>query len=202
MNCSGGEEVLKSEGSDLHDVADVEGVYPLILVEVAEDVFHVSIADLETHAAAQSRIRFRLARFGDIYWREHSGLRADRALQAVMPLRQGSRAGNTTLSLGRVILQGNLLQHVLEDWEQLDSRFLQQGEAEIGNQADLFQGLLLDQLLREVAAEAFSVVDQEVGNHDSLIGVQGGLLVLVDLRVQRTDLHVCLALVFQHFQLE
>ena len=35
-----------------------------------------------------------------------------------------------------------------------------------------------------------------------LVGMQGRFLVLVDLREQGTDLHVRLALVFQHLQFE
>ena len=43
-------------------------------------------------------------------------------------------------------------------------------------------------------------MDQVVSNHDGLVCVQGCIFVLVDLRVEGTDLHVSLALIFEHLE--
>lgn len=48
LNRSWGEEVLESEWSNLHDVSDVKRVDPLVLVQVAKDVFHVSVSNLQS----------------------------------------------------------------------------------------------------------------------------------------------------------
>ena len=41
-----------------------------------------------------------------------------------------------------------------------------------------------------------------MSDHDGLVRVQGCVFVLVDLRVEGTDLHVSLALVFEHLEFE
>ena len=43
-------------------------------------------------------------------------------------------------------------------------------------------------------------MNQVVSNHDSLVCVQGCIFVLVDLRVEGTNLHVSLALILEHLE--
>eukprot|EP00354_Favella_ehrenbergii_P003012 CAMPEP_0170453494 /NCGR_PEP_ID=MMETSP0123-20130129/2059_1 /TAXON_ID=182087 /ORGANISM="Favella ehrenbergii, Strain Fehren 1" /LENGTH=129 /DNA_ID=CAMNT_0010715889 /DNA_START=3398 /DNA_END=3786 /DNA_ORIENTATION=- len=66
LNRCGREEVLQGERSNLHDVANVERVDPLVLVQVSQDVLHVCVAHLQGHAAAQSRVSLRLRRLDDV----------------------------------------------------------------------------------------------------------------------------------------
>lgn len=96
-------------------------------------------------------------------------------------LGKGTGARNSILVLWHVILKSYLLQDRLEYRQQFDSRFLQEGKVEIGDEAHFFQRFLLNQLLGEVAAEVLSVVDKEVGDEDSLVGVQGCVLMLMHL---------------------
>ena len=70
------------------------------------------------------------------------------------------------------------------------------------DQADFFNRLFLYQLPRVVTAQRLSVMDQEMRDFDSLVGMQGGILMLVDLGVKCTNLHVRFAFVFQHLQFQ
>ena len=45
-------------------------------------------------------------------------------------------------------------------------------------------------------------MNEEVRDHNGLIGMHRSLLMFVHLREEGTDLHVSLALVLQHFQLQ
>ena len=45
---------MQGQRCDLHDVADVERVDPLVLVQIAQDVFHIGVAHLQTQTAAQT----------------------------------------------------------------------------------------------------------------------------------------------------
>ena len=68
LNGRARQEVLEGERRNLHDVADVEGIYPLVLVEVAQDVLHVGVAYCEVQPAPQPRVCLLLARLCDLVW--------------------------------------------------------------------------------------------------------------------------------------
>ncbi len=96
-----------------------------------------------------------------------------------------------------LILNCYFLQNRLKYWQQLDSRFLNQSELQIANNTDFCEWFLLNEFFGVVSAHVFSVVDQEVRDDNSLVGVAGCFPMLMNLTVQGTHLHVRFALVLQ-----
>ena len=131
LNCGGREEVLEGQRCDLHYIPYVKRVNPLILVEVAQDVFHVGVAHLEAHAATEARVCLSLGGLRDVHRGEDRGLARVEALQTVMVFGQGPGAGHSILRLRSVVFERYLPEDRLEDGQQFDSRLLQQGKAEI-----------------------------------------------------------------------
>jgi hypothetical protein len=60
LNGCGGHEVLKGKRGYLHNVADVQAVDPFVLVQVAKDVLHVWVANVDSHTTAEPRVGFLL----------------------------------------------------------------------------------------------------------------------------------------------
>ena len=131
LNCGGREEVLEGQRCDLHYIPYVKRVNPLILVEVAQDVFHVGVAHLEAHAATEARVCLSLGGLRDVNRGEDRGLARVEALQTVMVFGQGPGAGHSVLRLRGVVFECYLPEHRLEDGQQFYSRLLQQGKAKI-----------------------------------------------------------------------
>lgn len=50
----------------MHNVANIQRVDPLVLIEVPKDVLHISVTHLEGHATAQALSSLRLACFSDV----------------------------------------------------------------------------------------------------------------------------------------
>ena len=115
LNCGGREEVLEGQWCDLHNIAYVKGVNPLILVEVAQDVFHVGVAHLEAHAATEACVCLCLSSFRDVHRGEDRGLARVEALQTVMVFGQRSGAGHSILRLRSVVFKCYLPEDRLED---------------------------------------------------------------------------------------
>ena len=88
-----------------------------------------------------------------------------------MVLVQRARARDAALVLSYIVLQGNLLEHSLEDGQQLHCSFLEERKAEIRNETDLFKRLLLNQLFCEIAAKTLRVMNKKMGDHDSLVSM-------------------------------
>ena len=115
LNCGGREEVLEGQWCDLHYIPYVKRVNPLILVEVAQDVFHVGIAHLEAHAATEACVCLCLSSFCYVHRREDRGLARVEALQTVMVFGQRPGAGYSILRLWSVVFKGYLPEDGLED---------------------------------------------------------------------------------------
>lgn len=148
-------EILHGKWRYLHDIAYVQTVYPLLLVQVAQQVLHV-------HLSAHSLL----------------------------------------LEIGRSLFHCHATLEFLDDGEDLDGGLLEQGETRVVDDADLLEGLALEQLVGVGGGHARHVRDQEVGELDAVYRVDHGFSVLVHLREQSTDLHVCFALVLQHLKSE
>ena len=187
------EEVLEGQGSNLHYVSNIEGVDPFILVQVAQNVLHVSIAHLDNSSTAQPAICFLLSLL------DYTGTgQLLNVLDIRVLLWQRPSDRDSTLLLSDVVLNGDLLQDGLKYWEQLHSCLFQQAVGVVMYETDFFNWLLLDQFLGVVAAQTLTVVDEEVRYLDCLVGVYGSVLVLVHLREEGTDLHMRFTFVLQH----
>ena len=61
-------EVLQSQRGNLHNIANIQTVDPLVLVQVAKYVLHVCVADLKRHSTAQTGIGFLLTDLDHCVW--------------------------------------------------------------------------------------------------------------------------------------
>lgn len=141
-------EVLQRQGRYLHDVANIETVDPFVLVEVAEDIFHVGVAHFEFQATSESPTALLLALFHLLCLCEHR-------IEGEFSSDDGPRHRYSSFFRRLVIFNSHSLQQQLKDGQQLYRSFLQQRVMHVADDADFLERLFLRELLRKVSAKVF-----------------------------------------------
>lgn len=184
----------------MHDVSNIQTVDPFVLIQIAKDVFHIRIPNVESQiAGANPEIRLFLGHFNHGFPIQ-TLLNARR--QGMVSLLQRTRDWHSPVLKGALVLNGHSFQDGLENGQELHGRLLDQAKVHVANDADFGERLVLDQLLRVVGTHVFAVVNQVVRDHDGFVGVEGCISVLVDLAEESANLHVGFALVLQQLQLQ
>ena len=121
---------------------------------------------MKIHTATKARISLCLGCLGDVDRGEDVVLgvavgasAAVHACQTVVVFGKWTSAWDTVLSLRLVIFERDFLENSLENRQKFDSSLLEQRKIEVRDETDLFEGFLLDQFFREVAAQVLCVVD-------------------------------------------